>query len=71
MDESRIWGGLGVVLAVVALAVFAPEVGHLVSGEAHGFEAVMLGIYSVGVVIAVVVTAIVILPNLRDGPSSR
>jgi len=71
MDESRLWGGLGVVLAVVGLAIFAPELAHLASGETHGFETVMLGLYSAGVVLAAVVTALVIVPNLRGGASSR
>jgi hypothetical protein len=71
MDESRLWGILGVVTAVIGLAVFAPELAHLASGETHGLETVMLAVYSAGVVLAVVVTAVVILPNLRNGSAPR
>jgi hypothetical protein len=71
MDESRMWGGLGVLLAVVGLVVIAPELTHLVSGETHGLGTVMLAVYGTGVVVAVVVTALVIVPNLRGGSTPR
>jgi hypothetical protein len=71
MDESRIWGGLGVILAIAGLAIFAPELTHLVSGETHGLETVMLGVYGAGVIVAVAVTALVILPNILGGSTPR
>lgn len=65
MDESRIWGALGVLLAIVGLVAIAPEVLHAMGGEMEdGLGATMLVGYGVGVAFAALLTVVVILPNI-------
>jgi hypothetical protein len=62
MDEQRLWGLLGVVLAAVGLLVIAPDVLGAVGEGSTG--STMLTAYGVGALVAVVVTTLVIGPNL-------
>lgn len=62
MEESRIWGLLGLVLAVLAVVIIAPEV--LTAAGESGLSALGLVVYGVGVVAATIVTVVIILPDL-------
>jgi hypothetical protein len=65
MDESARWGLLGVLLAIVGAVVIAPEVLHVVGGGGEDpTGTLMLTAYGVGVVVAVAMTALVILPDV-------
>lgn len=64
MATGRLWGLLGVVLALVGLVVIAPELLAAVSEGLHGTEGLLLGVYGGGVVLAVLVTIIIIGPNI-------
>jgi hypothetical protein len=70
MDESATWGLLGVLLAVVGAVVIAPEVLHVVGGGGEDpTGTLMLTVYGAGVAVAVVVTAVVILPDVLSRAS--
>jgi hypothetical protein len=64
MASGRLWGLLGVVLALVGLVVIAPELLAAVGEGLHGTEGLLLGLYGAGVVLAVVVTILIIGPNV-------
>jgi hypothetical protein len=62
--EGRIWAILGLVLAglgVVAIFTDAAVIETLSGGEFH-----LIAVYAVAVVLTVVVTAAILLPNLRS-----
>ena len=61
MDEARLWGGLGILLALVGLAVIAPDV--LGAAAESGLASPMV-LYGIGVVVAAVVTVVVIGPSI-------
>jgi hypothetical protein len=66
MDESRIWGSLGVLLAVVGLAVIALDNEFLTAlSEGHVGEPIVF--YVVGVALAVLVTIVIIAPSMTAG----
>jgi hypothetical protein len=66
MDESRIWGTLGILLALVGLVVIALDHEFLTAlGEGHVGEPIVF--YVVGVVAATVVTLAVIGPSMVAG----
>ncbi|MFB6305238.1 MAG: hypothetical protein ABEH47_08730 [Haloferacaceae archaeon] len=65
MDEKRLWGLLGVLLAVAGVVVIAPEVAHGIGGE--GLGAMMLTVYGVGVFLAALVTVLVVGPSVVRG----
>jgi hypothetical protein len=60
MDEARLWGALGVLLAVVGVAIIAPE--------ALGAGGPML-YYGAGVLVAALVTVLVVVPNVLRRPA--
>ncbi|WP_372911907.1 hypothetical protein [Salinigranum sp.] len=66
MDESRIWGSLGVLLAVAGLAVIALDNEFLTAlSEGHVGEPIVF--YVVGVALAVLVTIVIIAPSMTAG----
>ena len=66
MDESRIWGSLGVLLAVVGLAVIALDNEFLTAlSEGHVGEPIVFDV--VGVALAVLVTIVIIAPSMTAG----
>ena len=65
MNESRIWGGLGIVLAVAGLAVIVLDQAFLAAlSEGHYSEPIVF--YVVGVALAAVVTLVIIAPNMSE-----
>jgi hypothetical protein len=67
MTSGRLWGALGVLLAVVGLAVIAPEIVSTVAGgvgEDTGH--LLFAVYGVGMVVAVLLTVAIIGPSLLD-----
>ncbi|WP_101296619.1 hypothetical protein [Halegenticoccus soli] len=64
MDEAHIWGIIGVLLAVGGLAVIAPE---FIAELQHSGVGEPIVLYGVGVVVAVALTALIILPSLVTG----
>jgi hypothetical protein len=64
MNESRLWGGLGVLLAVAGLAVIVPE---FVAGLSHGGLTEPTVLYGLAVAVAVVLTLLVLLPGMIRG----
>ncbi|MFB6157295.1 MAG: hypothetical protein ABEJ34_05580 [Haloferacaceae archaeon] len=65
MDEQKLWGLLGILLAVAGVAVIAPEVLHGLGGE--GLGAMMLTVYGAGVAVAALVTILVVGPSVVRG----
>jgi drug/metabolite transporter (DMT)-like permease len=66
MDESRIWGSLGVLLAVAGLVVIALDNEFLTAlSEGHVGEPIVF--YVVGVALAVLVTIVIIAPSMTAG----
>jgi drug/metabolite transporter (DMT)-like permease len=66
MEESRIWGTIGVVLALAGLVVIALDHEFLTAlSEGHIGEPIVF--YVVGVAAAAVVTLLVIGPSMIDG----
>lgn len=61
MDESLIWGGLGVLLAIGGVAIFVPEFRHAIEEGGLGNP---IAIYGVLAAVAMVVTIAVVLPSL-------
>jgi hypothetical protein len=66
MEDGRLWGVLGILLAVVGLVVLAPEMLHALGSSEGGTGTILFGVYGLGVVVAVVVTVAVIGPDLRS-----
>lgn len=63
MEESRIWGSLGILLAIAGLAVIALDTEFLTAlSEGHVGEPIVF--YVVGVAIAVLVTVVIIAPSM-------
>jgi drug/metabolite transporter (DMT)-like permease len=63
MDESRIWGLLGILLALGGLAVIALDQAFL-SALSEGHYSDPIVFYVVGVALAAVVTLVIIAPNI-------
>lgn len=61
MDESLVWGALGVLIAVGGLAIVAPDV--MAELQHGGFGSPMV-LYGIGVAAAVALTALIIVPSL-------
>jgi hypothetical protein len=61
MDESVIWGGIGLLLAIGGLGIIAPEVLHELQLHGAGSPVVL---YGLGVAAAVALTVLVILPSI-------
>ena len=70
MDESRLWGTLGILLAIAGLVIIAPELTHAFGGEGD-LGTTILALYGVGVVVAVLVTLVIIGPDVLRGSSTR
>lgn len=66
MDESRIWGTVGVLLAVAGLLIVAAD-SEFAEAVQHGGFGEPLVLYVVAVAIAAAITALVILPNVLRG----
>ena len=65
MEESRIWGTLGILLAIAGLAVIALDHEFLSAlSEGHFSEPIVF--YVVGVGVAVLVTIAIIAPSMRS-----
>jgi hypothetical protein len=65
MDESRLWGTLGILLALAGLVVIALDHEFLAAlSEGHLGDPIVL--YVVGVAVAAVVTLVLIAPNMRS-----
>lgn len=63
MNESRIWGSLGILLALAGLAVMALDQEFLTAlSEGHLGEPVVL--YVIGVALAALITLVIIAPNM-------
>ncbi|WP_224269610.1 hypothetical protein [Haloprofundus salinisoli] len=65
MDESRLWGGIGILigLAGIAIVLFYPDSEFLsMLTEGHFTEFTFL--YGVGVILAVLFTALIIGPSM-------
>ncbi|MFC6724038.1 hypothetical protein ACFQE1_06545 [Halobium palmae] len=63
MDESRLWGGVGVLLAVLGFAVIAPELFEMLG---HGLlEPTVL--YGIGVAAVAVLTLLALVPSVIRG----
>lgn len=63
MDESQLWGGIGVLLAVVGFVVIAPE---LLGTLQHGLlEPTVL--YGIGVAVVAVLTLLALVPGVIRG----
>jgi hypothetical protein len=63
MEESRIWGSLGVLLAIAGFAVIALDAEFLTAlSEGHVGEPIVF--YVVGVAIATLVTVVIIAPSM-------
>ena len=63
MDESRLWGGIGILLGLAGIALVWNDIMLLFE---HGFGE-PAAIYGLGVVVAVVVTVLIIGPSLVGG----
>lgn len=63
MDESRLWGGIGILLALVGVALVWHDIVLIFE---HGFQD-PAALYGLGVAVAAVVTALIIGPNLVRG----
>lgn len=61
MNESVIWGGLGVLLAIAGLGIIAPE---LLAELQHGGFGSPMVLYGIGVAAAVVLTILIVLPSV-------
>ena len=61
MNEYFVWGGAGMLLAVVGTALIASEIQH---GLAVGDPFVV--VYGLAVVVATLITVITIAPSLRS-----
>jgi drug/metabolite transporter (DMT)-like permease len=65
MNESRIWGSLGIALALVGLVVIALDNAFLTAlSEGHFADPIVF--YVVGVALAAIVTLVIIAPNLSS-----
>lgn len=64
MDEGRIWGTLGIVLALAGVVIIALD-SDLPEALSHGLTDPLV-LYAVGVVLAGVITVAVIAPNMRS-----
>ncbi|SEO36873.1 hypothetical protein SAMN04487948_10293 [Halogranum amylolyticum] len=61
MNESLVWGGLGVLLAVVGLGIIAPDL--LAEFQHGGFGSPMV-LYGIGVAAAAVLTILIVVPSV-------
>jgi hypothetical protein len=65
MASERLWGLLGVLLALFGLVVIAPDVVSTLGAGGHDATGTLLfGVYGAGVVLAVLATLVVIGPDL-------
>ncbi|WP_224447218.1 hypothetical protein [Haloprofundus salilacus] len=65
MDESRLWGGIGILIALggIAIVLFYPD-SEFLSQLAGGHVTELTFLYGVGVILAVLFTALVIGPSM-------
>lgn len=63
MDESRLWGGIGILLALAGVALVWHDIMLIFES---GFEE-PAALYGLGVAVAVVVTVLIIGPSLVGG----
>ncbi|WP_129115201.1 hypothetical protein [Halegenticoccus tardaugens] len=61
MDEARIWGIIGILLAIGGLVVIGPE---FVAELQHSGVTEPIVLYGIGVAVAVALTVFIILPSL-------
>jgi hypothetical protein len=64
MDEARLWGLLGLVLAAAGAAVIAPDVLRAAGTLGEGPGPVMLVAYGVGAVLSVLAVLAVVGPDV-------
>jgi hypothetical protein len=64
MDEARLWGLLGLVLAAAGAVVIAPDVLRAVGTLGEGPGPIMLVGYGVGAVVAVLAVLAVVGPDV-------
>ncbi|QCJ47807.1 MULTISPECIES: hypothetical protein [Haloprofundus] len=65
MDESRLWGGIGILigLAGIAIILFYPD-SEFLSMLAAGQVTEFTFLYGVGVILAVLFTTVIIAPSM-------
>lgn len=61
MNESAVWGGLGVLLAIGGLGIIAPEFLHELQTHGAGSP---IALYGIGVIVAVVLTILIVVPSM-------
>jgi hypothetical protein len=66
MDESRLWGTVGVLLALAGVGIIAQD-HHLTQALTHGSIGEPIVLYGVGVAFAAVVTALVVGSSMLFG----
>ncbi len=66
MDESTLWGSLGVLIAIAGAAIMAQD-HEFVEALSHGGFASPIVWYGVAVGVAALVTAVVIVPSMALG----
>ncbi|MFC4358700.1 hypothetical protein ACFO0N_12185 [Halobium salinum] len=64
MSGSRLWGALGVAVALLGVVIIAPET--LTGIVEHGVTSPEV-LYGFGVVLAAVVTVLIVLPSMVRG----
>lgn len=69
MDESRLWGGIGVGIALLGLVLLAFDPHFVEVATRLDFSSGMF-LYGVGVIVAVLLTMAIILPTLFRGNAS-
>ena len=66
MDESTLWGSIGVLIAIVGVAIMATD-HEFVAALSEGGFATPIVWYGVAVTAAAVLAAVVILPSIALG----
>lgn len=64
MNESLVWGGLGVLLAIGGLGIIIPEFLHEL--QTHGIGSPFV-LYGIAVVAAVALTLLIVVPSVISG----
>ncbi|EJN60356.1 hypothetical protein SAMN04487950_2272 [Halogranum rubrum] len=64
MNESVVWGGIGVLLAIGGLGIIAPEFLHELQTHGPGSP---IALYGIGVVVAVLLTILIVVPSVIAG----
>jgi hypothetical protein len=64
MNESLVWGGIGVLLAVGGFGIIAPEFIHEL--QLHGMSSPIV-LYGISVLAAAVLTVLIVVPSVISG----